>query len=213
MTLRSARLATGVIALAAAGVFLAAPGAAAANQGIVNPGFESGNDNSWGQVSVDDWYVRGMYGQLVTDNPAYPAHSGTWKAKLGGYGYAGHRIDQTVTIPAYRVPVLSFWMKADYVGITHRLVVEAVTEDGTRTPLYTRYNAAGGSGGYEQVTVTFPDSFFSGTTRKVSLQFTHWEERGNTAPFLIDDVSLEYRLKVARPIHDFPTTIFKPALP
>ncbi|WP_354643721.1 hypothetical protein [Kitasatospora camelliae] len=212
-TSRPARIAVRALALAAAGVLVAAPSASAANQGIVNPGFEDGSSAAWGEVSVDDWYVRGMWGHLITDDAAYPAHSGTWKARLGGYGYRGpigHRIVQDVTIPAYRVPVLSFWMKSDYAGVGHRLTVEAVTEDGTRTPLYTRYNAAGSAGGYEQATVTLPDAFYSGTTRKVSLEFTHWEEGGNTTPFLIDDVSLEYRYKIYKPIVDLPRFPFKP---
>ncbi|MEV6205560.1 hypothetical protein [Kitasatospora sp. NPDC051914] len=156
---------------------------------------------------MDDWRVTGLYRQLVTDDPAYPANSGVWKAKLGGSGATyrlGHRISQDITVPALRVPAVTFHMKADYIGIQHRLVVTAVTADGTRTDLYTRHNAAGGSGGYEPVTVTFPDKFYSSSNQTVTLEFTHWDEAGNTAPFLLDDVSMQYRYKSARlPLYDF----------
>ncbi|MGW6918284.1 hypothetical protein ACWGB8_31400 [Kitasatospora sp. NPDC054939] len=215
-TSRPARLAVRATALATAVVFLAAPTASAANQGIVNPGFESGNSEAWGELIVDDWYVRGAYGRLINSNPDRPARTGAWKATLGGYatpGRTGQRITQDITIPGLRVPVLSFWMKTDYVGAPHRLVVTAVTMDNTRTELYTRHNAAGGSGGYEPVTVTFPDRFYTSAGQKVRLEFTHWEEGGNTAPFLIDDVSLEYRFKIARPVVDFSKLTLTPIVP
>ncbi|MFJ9647561.1 hypothetical protein ACWEPM_33590 [Streptomyces sp. NPDC004244] len=197
-------------AVAATGMFLAAPIASAGTSDVANPGFESGNA-SWNEK------VTPFAGHPINNSSAWPAHSGTGKAELGGQGLTGmSRISQQVTVPASRVPVLSFWVRSDVVrsgtsGFGFRqLIVEATAEDGTPYELHDRMNKAGTSGSYEQVTVTLPDAFYQSSPQKVNITFTVIEDAANRMPFLIDDVSMEYRLKkIDRPVI-IPGGIFRP---
>ena len=66
-TPRPLRLLAGAAAAATAAVFLAAPNAAAVEQGITNPGFESGSDYSWGELFVDEWYSQTVVGRDARD--------------------------------------------------------------------------------------------------------------------------------------------------
>ncbi|MEF2529704.1 hypothetical protein [Streptomyces sp. CS62] len=206
---RSSMLAAAA-AVAATGMFVAAPSASAGTSDVANPGFESGNA-SWHEK------VTPFAGHVVNNSSAWPARSGSGKAELGGKGLTGmSRISQQVTVPASRVPVLSFWVRSDVVqsgtsGFGFRqLVVEATAEDGTPYELHDRMNKGGTSGSYEQVTVTLPDAFYRSTPQKVDLTFTVIEDAANRMPFLIDDVAMEYRFKrIDRPVV-IPGGIFRP---
>ncbi|MEU5809216.1 hypothetical protein [Streptomyces sp. NPDC047718] len=207
---RRASMLAAATAVAATGMFLAAPIASAGTSDVANPGFESGNA-SWNEK------VTPFAGHPINNSSAWPAHSGTGKAELGGQGLTGmSRISQQVTVPASRVPVLSFWVRSDVVhsgtsGFGFRqLVVEATAEDGTPYELHDRMNKAGTSGSYEQVTVTLPEAFYRSSPQKVNITFTVIEDAANRMPFLIDDVSMEYRLKkIDRPVI-IPGGIFRP---
>ncbi|MEU2159291.1 hypothetical protein ABZ532_30515 [Streptomyces sp. NPDC019396] len=207
---RRASILAAATAIAATGVFMAAPNASAGTSEIANPGFESGNA-SWNEK------VTPFAGHPINNSSAWPAHSGTGKAELGGQGLTGmSRISQQVTVPAYRVPVLSFWVRSDVVhagsgGFGFRqLIVEATAEDGTPHELHDRMNKAGTDGSYEKVTVTLPDGFYSSLPQKVNISFMVIEDAANRMPFLIDDVSMEYRFKaIDRPVV-IPGGIFRP---
>ncbi|WP_033826299.1 hypothetical protein [Kitasatospora sp. MBT63] len=194
---RSARLgASAVIAAAAIGL-VGAPAAQAAPVGTVNGDFEAGN-TGWSSFSTP---FGGA--QLINASSAYPARSGSWKAELGGRGFTGvNRITQQVTIPANRVPVLTFWLRVPPQGpggLAYReLDVEATAPDGTPYLLASRTNKDG-NGAYEQVTVTLPDAFFSTAEKTAILSFMVVEDSANKVPFLVDDVSMAYRLKIVRP--------------
>ncbi|MEV7178737.1 hypothetical protein [Kitasatospora sp. NPDC093679] len=202
---RKARIATSALAAAAVVGLLAAPAAQAAPAGVANPDFEAGA-SGWNTFSLP--FGTG----IITDDPALPAHSGTWKAELGGHGRPGmDRITQQVTIPALRVPVLTFWV---HIGTPtpatfgyHELTVEATAPDGTPYTLASRTNKDSGSG-YQQVTVTLPSAFYSSTEQKAVISFFSVDDAANKVPFLIDDVSMAYRLKTSRPF--FPPVLLKP---
>ncbi|GGT93061.1 MULTISPECIES: hypothetical protein [Streptomyces] len=187
--------------LAAAAAFIAAPSANAGTSEIANPGFESGNA-SWSE------YVTPFGGHPVNNSSAWPARSGVGKAELGGTGYTGiSRISQQVTVPAYKVPVLTFWLRSDVVRADspdfgfRQLVVEATAENGQSHELHSRMNKGGTAGAYEKVSLTLPDAFYSTSPQKVTLTFMVIEDNKNRMPFLIDDVGMEYRLKlISRPI-------------
>ncbi|MFG2986405.1 hypothetical protein ACGFYQ_35015 [Streptomyces sp. NPDC048258] len=207
---RRASILAAATAVAATGMLIAAPNASAGTSEIANPGFESGNA-SWNEK------VTPFAGHPINNSSAWPAHSGTGKAELGGQGLTGmSRISQQVTVPAYRVPVLSFWVRSDVVhagasGFGFRqLIVEATAEDGTAHELHDRMNKGGTNGSYEKVTVTLPDAFYSSSPQKVNISFMAIEDAANRMPFLIDDVSMEYRFKaIDRPVV-IPGGIFRP---
>ncbi|MEU2395022.1 hypothetical protein [Streptomyces sp. NPDC007369] len=207
---RASMLAGVATAVAATGMFMAAPNATAGTSDVVNPGFESGSASWNGKVTP-------FGGHPVNNSSAWPARSGSGKAELGGRGLTGmSRISQQVTVPASRVPVLSFWVRSDVVpggasGFGFRqLLVEATAEDGTPYELHDRMNKGGTSGSYEQVTVTLPDAFYRSSPQKVNISFTVIEDAANRMPFLIDDVTMEYRFKkIDRPV-TIPGGIFRP---
>ncbi|MFD5425964.1 hypothetical protein [Streptomyces sp. NPDC127084] len=199
---RRASVLAAATAIAATSVLVAAPNASAGTSEILNAGFEGGNA-AWHEK------VTPFAGHVINNSSAWPAHSGTGKAELGGQGLTGiSRVSQQVTIPAYRVPVLSFWLRSDVArpgsassfGF-RQLIVEATGEDGTPYELHDRMNKGGTNGSYEKVTVTLPDAFYSSAPQKLNISFMAIEEAANRMPFLIDDVSMEYRFKaIDRPI-------------
>jgi len=205
---RRARLAVCSVAAAAAIGMLAAPTAQATPSGFANADFEAGSA-SWNQFSTP---FGGA--QLINSSSAYPAHSGYWKAELGGRGFAGvDRISQQVTVPALRVPVLTFFLRIDpqtpaTMGY-RELDVEATAQDGTSYLLTSRTNKDS-SGAYEKVTLTLPDAFYSSSEQRVNISFTAVEDAANKLPFLIDDVAISYNLKVFRPW--IPPVLFRPTI-
>ncbi|MFI6448883.1 hypothetical protein [Kitasatospora sp. NPDC050543] len=201
------RRAASALVIAAALVTLAATPAQAAPAGIANPDFEAGN-SSWNQFSTPFGGIP-----LINASSVYPAHSGSWKAELGGRGITGvNRISQQLTVPAYRVPVLSFWLRIDpqtpaTMGF-RELDVEATAPDGKSYLLTSRTNKDS-SGAYEKVTLTLPDAFYSSSDQQVNLSFLAVEDSSNKLPFLVDDVTMDFRLKVFRPW--IPPVILRPA--
>ncbi|MFJ1703835.1 hypothetical protein [Kitasatospora sp. NPDC088346] len=201
---RTRRAASALVMAAAVGL-LAAPSAQAAPTGVTNPGFEAGS-TGWNQFSTP---FGGL--PLINSSSARPAHSGSWKAELGGRGFTGvNRISQQVTVPAHRVPVLSFWLRIDPqtpATLAYReLDVEATAPDGTPYLLASRTNKDA-DGAYEKVTVTLPDAFYASTDQQVNLSFLVVEDASNRVPFLVDDVTVDFRLKLVRP---WPPVILRP---
>lgn len=79
-------------------------GCPTAEQLLLNPGFELGNNGAWTQTPG-----------VIVNFSGRPARTGTWKAWLGGYGVTHtDYIFQTVTIPsAATKATLSFWIRID----------------------------------------------------------------------------------------------------
>ncbi|WP_431679838.1 hypothetical protein [Kitasatospora sp. KL5] len=193
---RKARIATSAVVAAAALGLLTAPAAQAAPTAVTNPDFEAGA-TGWNTFSTP------FGAQVINNSAGRPARSGSWKAELGGHGYTGmDRISQQVTIPALRVPVLTFWMRLDSPTPAtfgyHELTVEATAQDGTPYTLVTRTNKDSSSE-YQKVTVTLPSAFYASEEKTATISFLTVDDAANRMPFLIDDVSMAYQLKVYKP--------------
>lgn len=176
-----AALAVGLLPGAAA---VAAPAGAAspdtvaactAAQVVGNPGFESGS-TPWTASS-------GVIGAGTT---AEPARSGTYRARLDGYGTTHtDTLTQSVTLPAdCTTASLSFWLHIDTresgSTVYDRLTVAL---GGTTLATYTNAQPAAG---YQQRTLDV--SAYAGRT--VTLSFTGTEDSSLATNFVLDDVAL-----------------------
>jgi hypothetical protein len=173
------------LALVAAGALglgllpvVATPATAAActsAQVVANPGFESGTA-SWTASS----------GVIGTGTTAEPARTGSYRAKLDGYGSTHtDTLTQSVTLPAdCTTASLSFWLHIDTresgSTVYDRLTVAL---GGSTVATYTNAQAAGG---YQQRTVDV--SAYAGRT--VALTFTGTEDSSLATNFVLDDLAL-----------------------
>jgi hypothetical protein len=145
-------------------------------QQLGNPGFETGTPAPWTATAA-----------VVSNDAAEPAHTGTWKAWLDGYGVAHtDTLRQTVTLPAgCTSATLSFWLHVD------------TAETSTATAFDTLTVAVGGSTvatvsnlnhntGYAQR--TFPVT--AAADGSVALSFTGVEGSKLQTSFVVDDVAL-----------------------
>jgi len=152
------------------------PGCTAA-QLLGNPGFESGA-TVWSATSG-----------VVTSSTQQPAHGGSWKAWLNGYGTAHtDTLRQTVTVPAgCASATLTFWLHIDTAetGTTvwDRLTL---TANGTTVASYSNVDAASG---YRQRTVDLTG--YAG--QSVTLLFTGVEGSRLQTSFVVDDAALNVR--------------------
>ncbi|MCX5383945.1 hydrolase [Streptomyces sp. NBC_00083] len=150
-----------------------------AAQLLADPGFESGG-SGWTATSG-----------IINTNAAEPAHSGSYKAWLGGKGTAHtDTLSQQVTIPAGCAAQLGFQLHIDTAetGTTayDTLKVQVLNASGTvlATPAtYTNLNAASG---YTQRTVDL--GAYAGQT--VTLRFTATEGSKLQTSFVLDDTAL-----------------------
>ncbi|MFI9719994.1 putative Ig domain-containing protein [Streptomyces sp. NPDC052396] len=139
-----------------------------------NPGFETGKAAPWTATSG-----------VIDNSSSEPAHSGSWKAWLDGYG-SPHTdtLAQSVTIPAGCHATLSFWLLVD----TQKF---SGTADDT-LGLQANSGSVGSwsnldaSSGYVQKTVDL--SSYAG--QKVTLKFTGTEDGNGATSFVIDDTAL-----------------------
>jgi hypothetical protein len=149
---------------------------------IVNGGFESGA-SSWTASSG-----------VITNDATYPAHGGTWKAWLNGYG-ATHTdsVYQSVAIPAAATSAtLSFWLRIDSDETTTTTAYDTLkvqlrnSSNAVLTTLVTYSNLNEGS---SYVQRTFDVAAWKGQT--VRVYFEGVEGSQVATSFLVDDVSLE----------------------
>ncbi|PWU44282.1 peptidase M4 family protein [Micromonospora globispora] len=142
-------------------------------QKLGNPGFESGNV-TWSATSG-----------VIDSSTSQPAHSGSWKAWLDGYG-SSHTdtLSQSVTIPAGCRATLTFWLHIDTAEsgstVYDRLTVQAGS---TTLATYSNVNAASG-----YVQKSFDVSSLAGTTS--TIKFTGTEDSSLQTSFVIDDTAL-----------------------
>ncbi|WLI89357.1 Ig-like domain-containing protein [Massilia sp. R2A-15] len=153
----------------------------AATQLIVNGGFESGA-TSWTASSG-----------VITSDATQPAHGGTWKAWLDGYG-AVHTDTayQQVAIPSTATSVsLSFWLQVVSSETTttsayDTLKVQVRNSSGTVLATLATYSNLNKGASYVQK--TFDLSAYKGQT--VQIYFEGTEDSTLDTSFIIDDVSL-----------------------
>lgn len=153
--------------------------ASAPVQLILNGGFESGTAN-WTQTSG-----------VVTSDSSEPAHAGSWKAWLDGYGgtHADY-VRQRISIPAGAShATLGFQLHIDTAesGSTayDTLQVQVITSSGKYVTLASFSNADAASG-YQEHTISL--DAYKGQT--VQVNFYGVEDGSLQTSFVVDDVSV-----------------------
>jgi hypothetical protein len=148
---------------------------------LLNPGFESGNVNWTASTSV------------ITTATAEPAHTGSWKAWLDGYGVATtDTLYQQVAIPStITTATLSFWLHIDTAETTttityDTLKLQVTNSSGTVLSTLMTYSNLDHNTGYAQQ--TYDLSSFKGQTIRVLL--TGVEDSQKQTSFVVDDFTL-----------------------
>jgi len=145
---------------------------------LANPGFESGTA-SW----------SGTAGP-ITNNTGRPAHTGSWKAWLGGNGTtATETISQSVTVPSTAAaPALSFWLRTDTAesGSTAYDTMKVQVVSGTTTTTLATYSNVGANATYAQR--SFSLSAYKGKT--ITVKYLMNEDASLQTSFVVDDTSV-----------------------
>lgn len=149
-----------------------------------NPGFENGS------ASPAPWTVT----PAVIDNGSFePAHSGSWKAWLNGYGSVHtDTLFQQVSIPSTATnATLSFWRHIDTAETTttaayDTLKVQVRNSSGTVLATLATYSNLNAGAGYTQV--SFDLAAYKGQTIQIYLVGT--EDTGGKTSFVLDDFIL-----------------------
>jgi hypothetical protein len=145
---------------------------------VQNPGFETGNLNSW--------TAGGAYIPLV----ATTAHTGSYSAQIGSTGAVSgdSRLTQNVTVPA-GTSTLTFWYQPHCTDrVAHDQIQAQVRDAAGTTTLATMLNVCPAKTAWKRVTLS--TSAYAGQT--VQLWFNDHDD-GNAADptyFLLDDVSI-----------------------
>ncbi|MFB7594922.1 putative Ig domain-containing protein [Streptomyces sp. NPDC056160] len=148
-------------------------GTCTAAQLLGNPGFESGN-TAWTASS----------GVITTDS-GEPAHSGSYKAWLDGYGTSHtDSLSQSVTIPAGCKATLTFYLHIDTSESGSTAYDKLTVTAGSKT--LATYSNANAASGYAQKTVDL--SSLAGST--VTLKFSGTEDSSLQTSFVVDDTAL-----------------------
>ncbi|HKC27108.1 MAG TPA: putative Ig domain-containing protein [Jatrophihabitans sp.] len=144
-------------------------------QKLGNPGFETGSAAPWTASAG-----------VIDNSSAEPAHTGSWKAWLDGYGSTHtDTLSQSVTIPAGCSATLSFWLHIDTSETTTTTAYDKLTVTLGSTTLAT-YSNLNRASGYTQR--SFNVSSFAGQT--VTLKFTGTEDVSLQTSFVLDDTAL-----------------------
>ncbi|MCX4745897.1 putative Ig domain-containing protein [Kitasatospora sp. NBC_01287] len=152
----------------------AGTGCTGGGQLLGNAGFETGTASPWTASAG-----------VIDNSSSEPAHSGSWKAWLDGYGTTHtDTLSQTVTIPAGCKATFSFWLHIDTAETgTTAYDKLAVTANGTNLATYSNVNK---NTGYVQK--SFDLSSYAG--KSVTLKFTGTEDSSLQTSFVIDDTAL-----------------------
>ena len=153
----------------------AGSGTGCSGQLLGNPGFETGTAAPWTASSG-----------VVDNSTSEPAHSGSWKAWLDGYGSTHtDTLSQTVSIPAGCTgTTLGFYLHIDTqeTGTTAYDTLK-VAVNGTTKATYSNVNAATG-----YVLHTLSLGSYAGSS--VTVTFTGAEDSSLATSFVIDDTSV-----------------------
>jgi Zn-dependent metalloprotease len=150
-------------------------GGGCSGQKLGNPGFETGSASPWSASSG-----------VIDSSSAEPAHSGSWKAWLDGYGTTHtDTLSQSVTIPSGCGATLTFYLHIDTSETTTSTAYDKLTVKAGGTTLAT-YSNLNKNSGYSQK--SFNLSSFAGQT--VTISFTGTEDVSLQTSFVIDDTAL-----------------------
>jgi hypothetical protein len=158
------------------------PTAAPPAQLLGNEGFETGSPAPWTASAG-----------VIDKSTAQPAHTGSWKAWLGGYGITHtDTLTQTVTIPATAgTATLSYWLHVATAETTattvyDKLTVQLVSSTGAVLATPGMFSNVNRNTGYTQKVVDV--SKYKG--QKVTLRFTATENGSRQTSFVVDDTAL-----------------------
>jgi hypothetical protein len=151
------------------------------SQILINPGFESGNTTWTASTSV------------ISSNTSEPAHGGTWKAWLDGYGTAhtDTLYQQVAIFSSHTSATLTFWLHIDTAETTtttafDTLAVQVRNSSGTLLATLATYSNLNANSGYTQK--SFNLSAYIGQTIRVYL--TASEDSQLQTSFVVDDFAL-----------------------
>jgi hypothetical protein len=159
-----------------------APTSCTPRQLLGNPGFETGTAAPWTTTTG-----------VIDSSTAEPAHSGTWKAWLNGYG-AAHTdtLAQSVAVPSgCTTYTFSFWLHIDTAETTtvtayDTLKVQVLNSAGTVLATLATYSNLNKNTGYTQR--SFNLAAYAGTT--VTLKYTGTEDGSLQTSFVVDDTAI-----------------------
>ncbi|TQJ11902.1 M4 family metallopeptidase [Kribbella jejuensis] len=150
-------------------------GCSSPGQKLGNPGFETGSAAPWTATAG-----------VIDNSTSQPAHSGSWKAWLDGYGTTHtDTLSQSVTIPAGCSATLTFYLHIDTAETTTTTQFDKLTVKAGTTTLAT-YSNLNKASGYSLK--TFNLSSFAGQT--VSISFSGTEDSSLQTSFVVDDTGL-----------------------
>ncbi|MBI1745235.1 MAG: hypothetical protein HYR55_01445 [Acidobacteria bacterium] len=149
-----------------------------------NPGFENGASNP------APWVATPL---VISNNPAEPPHSGSWKAWLDGFGQTHtDTLYQPVSLPATATTAtLNFWLHIDTAETTTTIIYDTLevqiqdSAGGWLTTLATYSNLDAAPGYFQQ---SFDVSTYIGQTIRVFL--IGREDYSNQTSFVVDDFEL-----------------------
>jgi hypothetical protein len=142
---------------------------------LLNPGFESGSASPWTATAG-----------VVDGSASEPAHSGSWKAWLDGYGSTHtDTLSQQFSIPAGCRATLTYWLHIDSAETTTSIQYDklTVTVGATTVASFSNLNKASG---FIQRSADL--SSLAGQT--VTLKFTGVEDSSLQTSFVIDDTAV-----------------------
>ena len=148
-------------------------GCSSPGQKLGNPGFETGSASPWSASSG-----------VIDSSSGEPAHSGSWKAWMDGYGTTHtDTLSQSVSIPSGCTATFSFYLHIDTAETTTSVAYDTLTVKAGSSTLATYSNLNHNSG---YALKSFPVT--AGQT--VSLSFTGVEGSQLQTSFVIDDTAL-----------------------
>jgi hypothetical protein len=155
----------------------------AAQQLIGNPGFENGSTTAPWTAATG----------VVTNSTSEPAHAGSWKAWLDGYGTTHtDTLSQQVAIPStVTTATLTFWLHIDTAETTtttayDTLAVQIQNTSGTVLATLATYSNLNANTGYVQK--SFNLLAYKGQTVKIVLVGS--EDSTQQTSFVVDDFAL-----------------------
>jgi hypothetical protein len=154
----------------------------AAQQLIVNGGFETGTATPWTLTAG-----------VLNNSASEPPHTGSWDAWLDGYGTTHtDTATQTVTIPSTATTAtLTFWLHIDTAETTTTtafdvLSIQVLNTSGTVLSTLGTFSNLNKAAGYTQR--SFSVIAFKGQT--IQIRFRGVEDSSLQTSFVIDDVAL-----------------------
>ncbi|WP_093788134.1 putative Ig domain-containing protein [Actinacidiphila guanduensis] len=150
-------------------------GGCTVSQVIANPGFESGTA-SWTASSG-----------VIDNSSDAPAHSGSYKAWLDGYGTTHtDTLSQSLTVPSTcTTATLSFYLDVSTEETSTTTAYDKLTVQAGSTTVAT-YSNLNASSGYVQKTVNLSSQI----GKTFTLKFTGTEDSSLATSFLLDDTAL-----------------------